>query len=94
MALCDWMVPDSSDDLEFYLHSFAQELHKEYIDRGESSIIQRCLNQARLIRTQEVMINRASRRIAELEVALAAASQPSSVPRRRLWLWPAKPMRQ
>lgn len=89
-----WMVPEVSDELEFHLHVLGKELRQEIADRGPDAVIARCLCMARLISTQEIIISRASRRIAEMEVALAAASQPSIKPRRRLWPWPTKPMRQ
>lgn len=94
MARTDWMVPEVSDELEFQLHRLGKELRQEITDRGPDAVIVRCLCMARLISTQEIMIRRAGRRIAELEVALAAASQPSMKPRRRLWPWPTRPRRQ
>ncbi len=95
MASTDWMVPEASDELEFQLHHLGNELRDEVTNRGPDAVIVRCLLMARLISTQEIMIRRAGRRIAELEVALAA-SQASIKPRRRLWPWPwpTRPRRQ
>jgi hypothetical protein len=94
MASTDWMKPVESDELEFELHRLGNELRNEVTNRGPDAVIVRCLLMARLISIQEIMIRRAGRRIAELEVALAAASQASIKPRRRLWPWPTRPRRQ
>lgn len=87
MGWNDWRVPEIDENLELRLLSFELELRKEIQARGPESLAARCVNQAKVIHQQESIIHRASKRIAELEVALATAERPSTSRRmpRRWW---------
>lgn len=76
MGWSDWRVPEMNEELELKLLSFELELRKEIHSRGPESLAARFVHQVKVIHQQEQIIHRASKRIAELEVALAAAEQP------------------
>lgn len=76
MGWSDWRVPEMDEELELRLLSFELELRKEIHTRGPESLAARFVHHVKVIHQQEQIIHRASKRIAELEVALAAAEQP------------------
>lgn len=82
-----WRVPEINEGLELRLLAFEAELMEEMKIRGPASVARRCLNQAKVIHMQEQIIDRASRRISELEVALAATSVERARGRRARPLW-------
>lgn len=92
MGWSDWRVPEMDEDLELRLLSLELEVRKEIQSRGPESLAARMVHFVKTIHQQEKIIHRACKRIGELEVALAAAEQPSASRRTacRWWPWPLR----
>lgn len=90
MGWGDWKVPDISQEMEFNQRALELEL-RELIRQDPEAVIGRCLFLARQSVIQQGVLDRASRRIAELEVGQALAVARAT--KRRRWWRPLRWLR-
>ena len=74
MGWGSWMVPDLSDSQEFALRVLEFELRDE-IKQNPARVIELCVSLSRVSQMQNSIINKATKRIAELEVQQAVREQ-------------------